>query len=48
MKNKVKTLPQEAKPIPSLPSYFATPEGSIYRISKVQVTLIGVEKNLIL
>lgn len=34
MKHTVKTLPQESKPIPSLPSYYATPGGSIYRVGE--------------
>lgn len=31
---KVQKLPWESKPIPSLPSYYATPDGSIYRVSR--------------
>jgi len=37
MKNKkriiIQTLPSSAKPIPSLPNYYATPEGDIFKIT---------------
>jgi len=38
VKESLNNLPEDAKPIPTYPSYFATPNGDVYRIAPPRIT----------
>jgi len=42
IKKKYSSLPNDAKPIPEFPTYYATPEGEIWRTSPPKITAFGV------
>ncbi len=47
-KIKYNRLPEEARPIPDYPTYYATPNGEIWRIADPKITGFGVVKKRII